>query len=103
MKNQRTYSMFARENGKWVRITPLALVLSSARRLFQGALLDGSLAGLAMELKPAADDYANKAIYDANRARLMPWTVIKTVVEDHTTNAEGEIVSAGQIEVELDN
>ena len=70
----RTYSMFIKENKKWTRITPLALKLDSARRLFQGTLLDVSMAGLAIELRPAADDYEHKEQYDANKERLMPWT-----------------------------
>lgn len=73
---KRTYSVFVDEgkDGKhsYTRISALALVLKDARRIFQGALLGGSMIGLRMELRPAEEDFANDEVYKANRDRLFP-------------------------------
>ena len=66
----RTYSLFVKEGARWTRITPLAMSLQSARQLFQGYLLGGSLSGYAMALRPASEDFANQAKYDADRDRI---------------------------------
>lgn len=55
----KTYSVFARKYGnpRWTRVSGLALPLESARRVFQTALLAGSLDyGLEMSLRPALSD-----------------------------------------------
>lgn len=103
MRQQRPYSVFVKEGKKWTRVTPLALPLNSARRFFQGILLEGACNGLNMALRPAEEDYANQGVYLADKKRLFHWLEIPTaVVTDHVANAEGELVDAGQIEVELE-
>jgi len=70
--NIRTYSLFVKEKGKYVRLSALACSLKSARSLFQGALIGGSMSGHAMYLRPALDDWNNKDKYDAERNRIFP-------------------------------
>ena len=102
MKTQKTYSLFAKEGKKWTRLTPLALGREHATRLFQDALLGGTMNGFNMALRPAEDDFAHEAEYKANMTRVFA-PKVKVLVQDHVTNAEGELVDAGMIEVELDD
>lgn len=51
-KNKRLYSLFAKVEGRHVRLSAGALTLDSARRIWQGALLGGSCRGIAMNLRP---------------------------------------------------
>ncbi len=83
----RTYSVFVKEGKKWARITPLALRLESARRLFQGILLHGSMNGLNVALRPATEDYANEVAYVENKRRLFP---LVTNAEMKKLKEEGE-------------
>lgn len=45
MRQTRLYSLFEKQDGKWVRISELAFKKSSAVRVFQGALLAGVFGG----------------------------------------------------------
>jgi hypothetical protein len=65
-----TYSVFVKEGSRYTRVTALALSLASARRLFQGILLDGAMMGLHTALRPAREDFDNSEVYDNNRRRL---------------------------------
>lgn len=103
MKQPRKYSLFVKEGKNWTRLTPLALTLPGARRFFQGVLLDGTMNGLNMALRPAGEDHANEAAHKVSMERLFPKPKTKVLVMDHATNAEGELVDAGEIEVELDD
>jgi len=49
---ERKYSLFAKIEGKWVRLSTIAIGLQHARRVFQGALLSGSFLGFEMGLRP---------------------------------------------------
>jgi hypothetical protein len=45
------YSLFAKVDGKWRRLSGGAAILAQARLLFQGSLLSGSAKGYRMELR----------------------------------------------------
>lgn len=72
---RRMYSLFVKEGKNWIRLSPLSMELNSARRLFQGALLGGSLRGLHMGLRPVdgdlTDDVAREACWN-NREKYFP-------------------------------
>ena len=68
----RTYSLFAKEGTKWVRISAAAFTLETARRLFQSGLLGGTMQGVKMELKRAIPDPDNHELYKANMDRIFP-------------------------------
>ena len=51
MKETRLYSLFEKQEGKWVRQSGLALRKSSAVRIFQNALLNGFFAGRQVSLR----------------------------------------------------
>ena len=71
MKQPKTYSLFCKEDGKWVRLSCLAFKLDVARRAFQTGLLAGTCIGKTMMLRPAEDDLANEATYAENMERLL--------------------------------
>ena len=59
MRKRRTYALFARPLGskkgtRWVRMSSLALTKQRAVSVFQGSLLDGTMQGLNMALRPAS-------------------------------------------------
>jgi hypothetical protein len=68
--NTRTYSLFVKENGKYTRISPIACSLHSARSLFRGEMLPGTMRGYNMALRIASDDFTNSAKYKADRDRI---------------------------------
>ena len=50
----RTYSLFEKQDGKWVRLTPNAYYLATARNVWQMALLAAALSGTKVRsLRPA--------------------------------------------------
>jgi hypothetical protein len=71
---KRNYSLFTKEYGKYVRLSPFACSLNAARRLFQGALIGGSMIGYGMYLRPAEEDFDHSAKYKADRDRIFPVT-----------------------------
>jgi len=48
---KRLYSLFEKQDGKWVQISKLGARKSAAVRIFQCALLNGSFAGKEMRLR----------------------------------------------------
>jgi hypothetical protein len=54
MRETRLYGLFVRNGKKWERIGALAFRKSVAVRLFQTALLNGSMQGKEMALRPVA-------------------------------------------------
>lgn len=51
----KTYSLFEMQNGKWVRMTPNAYHLATARNVWQSALLAAAFGGgNQRSLRPAA-------------------------------------------------
>jgi hypothetical protein len=71
VKPKRTYSLFVKEDGKWVRIFGKAAPLKQARELFQSVLMWGACRGLNLELRPAKSDLANNTKYEAERRRFI--------------------------------
>ena len=56
MKETRLYSLFEKQDGKWVRLTSLSFKKSTAVKFFQGLLLDGILyLGKKRELRPVKE------------------------------------------------
>ena len=51
MIEKRLYSLFEMRDGKWVRLTSIALKKSQAVRFFQNSLLSGFFAGVKRELR----------------------------------------------------
>jgi hypothetical protein len=64
---KRKYSVFFKRDGKYHRLTDLALKKSVAVTVFQNVLLNGTFSGLAMYLRPVDEtkpvDYG---VIDAN-------------------------------------
>jgi hypothetical protein len=52
MNTPRSYSLFEKVDGKWVRLSKMSYRLDVARRAFQTALLNGCLTGHHMALRP---------------------------------------------------
>jgi len=50
---ERSYTLFVKKDGKYIRLVPSVFSLKNARRLFQGRLLAGSMNGHQMYLRPA--------------------------------------------------
>ncbi len=50
---KRTYSLFEKVEGKWMRLSPYSYKLGIARSFWQNALITGSSTGHHMELRPA--------------------------------------------------
>jgi hypothetical protein len=48
----RLYSLFRKEGKRWVQVDPRAYAKPTAIRIFQNQLLDGSLSGNPLELRP---------------------------------------------------
>jgi len=51
-QRKRLYSLFEKIDGKWVRQSETALYKDQAVRVFQTRLLDGSMNGKCMALRP---------------------------------------------------
>ena len=49
---KRKYSLFAKIDGKWVRLSTIATNLQQARTVFQSSLISGSFLGFERGLKP---------------------------------------------------
>jgi hypothetical protein len=50
----RTYSLFEKQDGRWVRLTPNAYYLATARNVWQMALLAAAMSGTKVRsLRPA--------------------------------------------------
>ena len=72
MKQGRKYSLFVKDDKKWVRLTALSFDINTSRRVFQNALLGGTLRGLNMGLRPVdGDDYDNVATYEENMEKYL--------------------------------
>jgi hypothetical protein len=71
MKSKRKYSLFVKRGKRYQRLSPFALYKASAISLFQSALLNGSMLGHAMYLRPVAgDDMENADQYRQNMEAL---------------------------------
>jgi len=70
MANKRTYSLFTKENGKYIRLSSSAYHKDVAVRLWQSALLAGSMNGHSMYLRPAYKDDDHEQEYKDNYARV---------------------------------
>ena len=57
---KRTYSLFVKVDGKYLRLSGMALPLDSARRIFQNMLLAGSMNGHNMNLRPAKEAFPDE-------------------------------------------
>jgi hypothetical protein len=71
MQESRTYSIFVKANGKYIRLSAMAYRKSAAVRIFQNMLLYGSMQGFLMYLRLAEDVFADESLrkmYDDNRA-----------------------------------
>ncbi len=51
-RKPRLYSLFTKEGGRYIRLSPFALPKPLAVRTFQNSLLNGSMAGSPMYLRP---------------------------------------------------
>jgi hypothetical protein len=49
---KRKYSLFAKDEGKWIRLSTIAIGLQHARTVFQSSLISGSFLGFEMGLRP---------------------------------------------------
>lgn len=56
MKTVRKYSLFHKEGKRWVRQSPLAFSKETAIRVFQDALLAGSMSGKTVALRPVKEE-----------------------------------------------
>lgn len=71
---KRPYSLFVKIDGKYHRISKLAMLKPQAIRFFQNALLGGSMKGFAMYLRPVKDDDTGlkPEVNDAAREKVFP-------------------------------
>lgn len=58
--SKRYYSVFEKQDGKWVRITPVALRKPSAVYFFQDLLLGSLAAGTSRSLRPVPSPYSDE-------------------------------------------
>lgn len=69
---KRNYSLFVKDDKKWVRLTALSFTKDKACRIFQNALLGGTFKGLEMGLRPVdGDDYDNVATYEERMEKYL--------------------------------
>lgn len=54
-RHKRLYSLFEKVDNKWVRLSPFAYSLEICRRWFRDRLLNGSLEGRHMALRPVKE------------------------------------------------
>lgn len=59
MARKRQFSLFVKSEGRYRRIAKGCATLDGARMLFQSKLLNGSIAGFDMFLRPVLDGYVN--------------------------------------------
>jgi hypothetical protein len=63
------YSLFAKVDGKWIRIACVSTGLTSARIAFQSLLLAGTMRGFEMGLRPAPTLYSMEEMNQVNENR----------------------------------